>query len=198
MATLQGKYKEMVCRDGWWHRPDGGREIRNWCSSFTVKYTNVHDATLSRDISVAHDSCTQNHVIQIYDKDGIALYKAPSRISLSEALKSIGFVFQFCTELGTARMSHVQQNSIVHFINYEDANIKQIEALKIRDDDLNKREEELVLKENDLNKREEAQELAIDTLYRSIKQREEELVLKENELNKREEEELRRMCETYN
>ena len=151
MATLQGTYTN----DEWMRIINS----KCWTQFFTVKYTNVHDTTHSRHIRAYQTNSRQWFGIPCYEmiifhQTKITRWHVPFNTSLSESLKSIGFVFQFCEEFGTGQVCEVPKDSIVSCINYEDANIKQIEALKIRDDDLNKREE-LVLKENDLNKLEE-------------------------------------------
>jgi len=155
MATLQGNYTN----DEWMRIINS----KVWTQIFTVKYTNVHDTTHSRHIRAyqtnsrewfgipCHEVCYE---MIIFHQTTITWWHVPFNTSLSESLKSIGFVFQFCEEFGTGQVCVVPKDSIVSCINYEDA-----------------------------------QKLAIDTLYKSIKQREEEIVLKENYLNKREEEE---------
>ena len=196
MATLRGKYTFDELKDErergvvGWKGPSG---CRYWSIGYTVRYTDVYDATLSRYIQIAYEGCcSSNYAISFDENDVKTIYTVPQLTNLSEALKSIGFVFQFCTHPNYPINGVLPQNSCqpeVHIINYEN---------KSKEDALNKREEELTLKEDALNKREESQELAIDTLYKSIQKREEELTLKENALNKREEEELQRMCESYN
>jgi len=204
MATLIGKYTYDELKE----MNKGGFPLtRYWSLYYYVKYIDVYDTTLSTDIQIAYDSCSRNYIISLNDNKSInTIYTVPQTMCLSEALKSVGFVFQFCTHPNHRMNGVLSQNSCqpeVHIINYEN---------KSKEDALNKREEELALKEDALNKREESQELAIDTLYKSIQKREEELALKEDALNKREEElalkedalnkreeeELQRICESYN
>ena len=190
MATLKGKYNLNEWTDG---RIRDSIGCPNWCLHYTVKYIDVYDTTLSRDIQIAYEGCgSQNYVITLSDNDVKTVYIVPQTMYLSEALKSIGCVFQFCTHHYHRINGVLARNSCqpeVHIINYEN---------KSKDDAFNKREEELALKEDALNKREQSLELAIYTLYKSIQKREEELALKEDAFNKREEEDLQRICETYN
>jgi flagellar hook-associated protein FlgK len=137
MATLRGKYTSDELKD---ERErgvcglKGPSGCRYWSIGYTVRYTDVYDATLSRYIQIAYEGCgSTNYAISFDENDVKTIYTVPQLTNLSEALKSIGFVFQFCTHPNYPINGVLPQNSCqpeVHIINYEcDETLKKQEEL---------------------------------------------------------------------
>jgi len=194
MATLKGKYTEdeLRCeRESGVVGSKGASGCRYWGLSYKVKYIDVYDTTLSRDIKIAYEGCNSpNYIITLYDNSVTTVYTVPQLTSLSEALKSIGFVFQFCTHPNDRINGVLSQNSHqpeVHIINYDfDETLKKQEEL--HQIALKDKEElhQIALRQRDELKKQDKRHLKAlkkqDELYQKALKDKDELLKKDKEV----------------